>query len=162
MTGNELPPWAVRLRQERTRRLWSQKITAIRLRDAADRQTRATLPDVESIQRYVRAYEAGRHFPGDLYAELYCRAFGLTREGLFGASSARQTEGSPDGAAIAKDWLVLASQRKKLVACARPALMVTLAPRTCPLLLIAMTSAFGWMTWALVAWLHKKASEAVR
>ena len=93
MTGNELPPWAVRLRQERTRRLWSQKTTAIRLRDAADRQTRATLPDVESIQRYVRAYEAGRHFPGDLYAELYCRAFGLTREALFGASSARRPGG---------------------------------------------------------------------
>jgi hypothetical protein len=100
MTGNELPPWAVRLRQERTRRLWSQKITAIRLRDAADRQTRATLPDVESIQRYVRAYEAGRHFPGDLYAELYCRAFGLTREALFGASSVHRPGESSDGAAI--------------------------------------------------------------
>src|SRR5580700_6307406 len=95
MKGNELPPWAVRLRQERTRRLWSQKATAIRLRDAADTQTRGSLPDVESIQRYVRAYEAGRHIPGDLYAELYCRAFGLTREALFGPSSAQRPGGPP-------------------------------------------------------------------
>jgi hypothetical protein len=51
MTDRELPPWAVRLRQERVRRLWSQKTTAVRLRDAADEQTRASLPAVESIQR---------------------------------------------------------------------------------------------------------------
>jgi hypothetical protein len=82
-----LPRWAVRLREERTRRLWSQKITAVRLRAAADGQTRATLPDVESIQRYIRDYEAGKHFPGDLYAELYCRAFGLTHDVLFAAST---------------------------------------------------------------------------
>jgi|HubBroStandDraft_4_1064222.scaffolds.fasta_scaffold50624_2 hypothetical protein len=100
MKGNELPPWAVRLRQERTRRLWSQKATAIRLRDAADTQTRGSLPDVESIQRYVRAYEAGRHIPGDLYAELYCRAFGLTREALFGPSSAQRPGGPPGEGAI--------------------------------------------------------------
>jgi hypothetical protein len=79
-----LPPWAVRLREERTKRLWSQKITAVRLRAAADESTRAVLPGVDSIQRYVRDYEAGKHFPGDLYSELYCRAFGLTRNALFG------------------------------------------------------------------------------
>jgi hypothetical protein len=84
MAGKELPPWAIRLREERVRRLWSQKVTAVHLRDAADEQTRAVLPAVESLQRYVRNYEAGHHFPGDLYAELYCRAYGLTREALFG------------------------------------------------------------------------------
>jgi len=87
MADNELPAWAVRLREERTRRLWSQKVTAVRLRNAADEETRAALPGVESIQRYVRDYEAGKHFPGDLYAELYCRAFGLTYEYLFGAKT---------------------------------------------------------------------------
>jgi hypothetical protein len=87
MTDRELPPWAVRLRQERVRRLWSQKTTAVRLRDAADKQTRASLPPIESIQRYIRAYESGRHAPGDLYAELYCRAFGLTRATLFDYSA---------------------------------------------------------------------------
>jgi hypothetical protein len=84
MTDRELPPWAIRLREERVRRLWSQKVTAVRMRDAADERARATLPDIESIQRYVRAYEAGRHIPGDLYAELYCRIFGLPRTALFG------------------------------------------------------------------------------
>jgi len=87
MADKELPAWAVRLREERIRRLWSQKITAVRLRNAADERTRAALPSDESIQRYVRDYEAGKHFPGDLYAELYCRAFGLTREYLFGTTS---------------------------------------------------------------------------
>lgn len=86
MTGGELPSWAIRLREERTSRLWSQKLTAVHLRDAADERTRAALPAVDSIQRYVRDYEAGRHAPGDLYAELYCRAFGLTRAALFGGS----------------------------------------------------------------------------
>lgn len=86
MDDSELPLWAVRLRRERTSRLWSQKDIAVRLRKAADSQTQADLPDVESIQRYVRGYEAGRHFPGDLYGELYCRVFGLTREALFGPS----------------------------------------------------------------------------
>jgi hypothetical protein len=92
-----LPPWAVRLRQERTRRLWSQKITAVRLRAAADEQTRAVLPSVDSIQRYVRDYEAGKHFPGDLYSELYCRAFGLTRDELFGISHAVQEQDDEPG-----------------------------------------------------------------
>lgn len=32
MTDRELPSWAVRLRQERVRRLWSQKITAVPIR----------------------------------------------------------------------------------------------------------------------------------
>jgi hypothetical protein len=84
MSDRELPSWAIRLRDERVRRLWSQKVTAVRMRDAADEQTRAALPGIESIQRYVRGYEAGQHVPGDLYAELYCRIFGLPHAALFG------------------------------------------------------------------------------
>lgn len=92
MPGKDLPSWAIRLREERLSRLWSQKVTAARLRAAADEHTRALLPPTESIQRYIRDYEAGRHSPGDTYAELYCRAFGLTREVLFGKE--------PDGRAM--------------------------------------------------------------
>jgi hypothetical protein len=102
MTGRELPSWAIRLREERTRRLWSQKVTAVRLRDAADEQTRAALPAIDSIQRYVRDYEAGRHSPGDLYAELYCRAFGLTRGVLFGDSRAAGAALAADGSSPAE------------------------------------------------------------
>lgn len=81
------PLWAARLRDERNRRLWSQKETAVRLRNAADEQTRARLPDLASIQRYVRDYEAGKHHPGDLYMALYCRVFGLSTDALFAAQS---------------------------------------------------------------------------
>lgn len=100
MTDRELPSWAVRLRQERVRRLWSQKITAVHLRDAADEQTRAALPPLDSIQRYVRTYEAGKHGPGDLYAELYCRAFGLTRSALFDAAADPLHSGSDDRSSL--------------------------------------------------------------
>src|SRR6266567_677681 len=89
MTEELLPSWAIRLREERLKRLWSQKVMAVRLRAAADDQTRAALPAVGSIQRYVRDYEAGRHVPGDLYSELYCRAFGLTQDILFGSTNGR-------------------------------------------------------------------------
>ncbi len=82
----ELPVWATRLREERKRRLWSQKTVAIHLRDAADDETRSYLPAVESIQRYVRWHEAAEHRPSDLYAELYCRVYGLSEQALFGTS----------------------------------------------------------------------------
>jgi hypothetical protein len=81
-----LPFWAARLREERVKRLWSQKGTAARLRDAADDYTRARLPSVENIQRRVRGHESGANHPSDLYIELYCRAFGLTRAALLGPS----------------------------------------------------------------------------
>jgi hypothetical protein len=100
MVGTELPSWAARLRAERSSRLWSQKVTAVRLRNAADARTQAQLPAIETIQRYVRDYEAGRHFPGDLYAELYCRAFGLTREALFGTPHVRNPDAAPVRAAF--------------------------------------------------------------
>lgn len=89
--GEGLPAWARRIRQERLRRLWSQKTTAVRLREAADAHTRARLPSLENIQRRVRGHESGRNFPGDVYAELYCRAFGLTRESLFGTVTEQET-----------------------------------------------------------------------
>jgi hypothetical protein len=63
---------------------------AVRIRDAADDETRAVLPSVESVQRYVRGYEAGKHFPSELYTELYCRALGMTHASLFGVSPATQ------------------------------------------------------------------------
>lgn len=92
MTG-ELPFWAARIREERIERLWSQKGTAARLRDAADEYTRARLPSIENIQRRVRGHESGKNHPGDLYVELYCRAFGLTREALLGPSPAPRAAG---------------------------------------------------------------------
>jgi hypothetical protein len=64
---------------------------AARLRDAADERTRAQLPSIENIKRRVRCHEAGENYPGGLYIELYCRAFGLTREALLGPTSVSRT-----------------------------------------------------------------------
>jgi hypothetical protein len=83
---DDLPFWAAHIREERVKRLWSQKGTAARLRNAADDYTRARLPSVENIQRRVRGHESGKHYPSDMYIELYCRAFGLTRAALLGPS----------------------------------------------------------------------------
>jgi hypothetical protein len=87
LVTNELPLWAARIRAERVKRLWSQKTTAVRLRDAADEYTRARLPSVENIQRRVRGHESGQNHPSDLYIALYCRAFGVTRTVLLGPSA---------------------------------------------------------------------------
>lgn len=116
-----LPSWAARLREERTRRLWSQKTMAVRLRDAADEATRAVLPEIGSIQRYVRDYEAGRHQPGDLYAELYCRTFGLTYEALFGNPRKEAPESTaakalaPDEARSLISWIEITNVSNEAV-----------------------------------------------
>jgi hypothetical protein len=86
MTEENRPPWAVRLRAEREARLWTQKDMAVRLRDAADDQTRARLPSQVSIIRRIVGYEAGQHKPRSIYAELYCRALGLIRTELLEVS----------------------------------------------------------------------------
>ncbi|RMI47810.1 hypothetical protein EBO15_00485 [Actinomadura harenae] len=57
---------------------------AVMLRNAADGEAQALLPSIATLQRYVRGYEAGEHHPGDLYASLYCRVFGLDHAVLFG------------------------------------------------------------------------------
>jgi hypothetical protein len=117
-----LPLWAVRIREERARRLWSQKATAVRLRDAADEHTRARLPSVENIKRRVRDHESGGHHPGDLYIELYCRAFGLTREALFGRSPATHAPAeasvptAQDAMGLAK-WITASNTSDDAIGC---------------------------------------------
>ncbi|TXK43289.1 helix-turn-helix transcriptional regulator [Nonomuraea sp. C10] len=79
----ELPAWAVRLRAERRKRLWSQKEMARRLVEAADEETRKCLPARETIVRRIKAYEAGHNQPRDPYRLLYTRAFGTSEAELF-------------------------------------------------------------------------------
>ena len=112
--AGELASWACRVREERVRRLWSQKVMAVRLREAADEYTRARLPTVENIARRVRGYEAGDHFPGELYVELYCRAFGLTRDVLLGSPTWHASEGhavpvSESGVAGLATWITVSN-----------------------------------------------------
>ncbi|GAA4206437.1 transcriptional regulator [Microbispora amethystogenes] len=79
----ELLPWAVRLRAERRRRLWSQKEMARRLVEAADDETRKCLPVRETIIRRIKAYEAGHNQPRDPYRLLYTRVFDISEAELF-------------------------------------------------------------------------------
>ncbi|MBW8484105.1 helix-turn-helix domain-containing protein [Actinomadura parmotrematis] len=84
-TPADTPTMAHRLRHERRQRMWSQKEMAAKLREAAAPHLRRRLPELETLQRYVRSYEAADHRPRDLYAELYSRAFGIPHHILFGA-----------------------------------------------------------------------------
>jgi hypothetical protein len=100
------PEWATRLAQERALRGWSQKGMAARLRAAATATEQAQLPSPDSLRRYIRDHEAGRHFPRD-YAGLYCRVFGMTRAQLFGVAAGPAA--SPAPAATACDAASLAA-----------------------------------------------------
>jgi transcriptional regulator with XRE-family HTH domain len=103
---DERPGWAMRLAQERALRGWSQKAMAARLRAAATAAEQARLPSPDSLRRYIRDYEAGRHFPRD-YAGLYSRVFAMTQAQLFG--DAAYPAASPAPAASACDAASLAA-----------------------------------------------------
>jgi len=79
----DLHAWAIRLREERRNRLWTQREMARRLVEAADVETRGQLPARETIIRRIKAYEAGHNRPGDPYRVLYARAFGIPETELF-------------------------------------------------------------------------------
>jgi transcriptional regulator with XRE-family HTH domain len=105
---DERPEWAMRLARERALRGWSQKAMAARLRAAATATERARLPSPESLRRYIRDYEAGRHFPRD-YSGLYCRVFAMTPAQLFGdavgpAASSAPAASACDAASLAA-WM---------------------------------------------------------
>lgn len=93
------PSWAVRLREERCKRGWSQRQMAVRIYRAADERIQAGLPRVEYIVRRIVGYEGGVHRPRDPYVELYSRAFGIPRDVLFGPGRGEQ----PDRLPVAAD-----------------------------------------------------------
>ncbi|MER6825157.1 helix-turn-helix transcriptional regulator [Streptosporangium sp. NPDC000563] len=80
---NDLPVWAVRLREERQSREWSLKDMARRLIDAAGGRTREHLPTQESLTRMVRAWEAGKHRPNEPYPALLAQIFEVPERELF-------------------------------------------------------------------------------
>ena len=98
----EPPLWAVRLREERCARGWSQRQMALRIYRAADERVQAGLPRAEHIVGRIVSYESGAHRPREPYVELYSRAFGIPRDVLFG----------PDGGP--QDRLPLAADAERL------------------------------------------------
>jgi hypothetical protein len=88
-----LPAWAVRLRDERRRRLWSKKEMAVRLRAAAE-DASSTLASRDGLVRMIGYWERGERQVNDRYRTLYCRVFGLGEAQLFdtGGPTALQRE----------------------------------------------------------------------
>jgi transcriptional regulator with XRE-family HTH domain len=79
---DERPPWAERLRAEREARTWTQVKMAIKLHEAAGQN----YPPLKSLERQVRGWEAGDHYPDPEWRGAYSIAFGLSEAKLFGSS----------------------------------------------------------------------------
>ncbi|MEV6979745.1 XRE family transcriptional regulator [Sphaerisporangium sp. NPDC051017] len=80
---NELPTWAVRLRDQRQSRDWSLLDMARGLSEAADARTRTHLPTRESLVRMIRSWEAGKHRPSEPYPRLFAEIFAIPEAALF-------------------------------------------------------------------------------
>ncbi|MFG1697724.1 XRE family transcriptional regulator [Nonomuraea sp. NPDC049309] len=81
MTGTtETPAWAARLLAARNARGWSQRDLARELIKASDKP----LTELPNLIRRIRGHETGEHRPDAFYTQLYCKAFGLTEDQLFG------------------------------------------------------------------------------
>ncbi|MEV8633592.1 hypothetical protein AB0395_18220 [Streptosporangium sp. NPDC051023] len=97
MADNERPrpAWATRLREQRRDRCWSQRELARRLVQAADEDTRRTLPARESVIRLIKAHEAGNNQPRDPYRVLYCRVFDIGEAELFAVEGTPPSSSRP-------------------------------------------------------------------
>jgi transcriptional regulator with XRE-family HTH domain len=73
-----------RIYTERKARGWPARKIAEVLRSLADKPD--SLPSVYILIRMIRGWESGRHVPGELYRLLYCKAFAMTEDELFGDS----------------------------------------------------------------------------
>ncbi|HWG99963.1 MAG TPA: helix-turn-helix transcriptional regulator [Pilimelia sp.] len=73
------PPWARRIRAERTARGWSQATATEALRAHAG----VSLPGAPSLLRNWKRWEAGDAKPDDFYRPLIAKAFGTATEALF-------------------------------------------------------------------------------
>jgi len=71
-----------RLRAERERRGWPRLALAKKLREAADYP--GDVPCIDSLLHNIYRWERGLDGPSERYQFLYCRAFNMTRQELFG------------------------------------------------------------------------------
>ncbi|MEV0381783.1 helix-turn-helix transcriptional regulator [Nonomuraea sp. NPDC050643] len=76
----EVPVWAARLLAARNTKGWSQRDLARELTKVSDKP----LTELPNLIRRIRGHETGEHRPDVFYTTLYCKAFGLTEDQLFG------------------------------------------------------------------------------
>lgn len=72
----------LRIWAERKARGWPARKMAEVLRSLADDPD--SLPPIYALIRMIRGWEAGKHTPSEMYRLLYCKAFGMTEDELFG------------------------------------------------------------------------------
>ncbi|MFC5820255.1 helix-turn-helix domain-containing protein [Nonomuraea harbinensis] len=77
------PLWAARLLAARKTRGWSQHDLARELARVSDKP----LPEVDSLIRRIRGHETGEHRPDAFYTRLYCAAFDVAEDQLFGTTT---------------------------------------------------------------------------
>ncbi|MEV5553825.1 helix-turn-helix transcriptional regulator [Nonomuraea wenchangensis] len=77
------PLWAARLLAARKTRGWSQRDLARELARVSDKP----LPEVDSLIRRIRGHETGEHRPDAFYTRLYCAAFDVAEDQLFGTTT---------------------------------------------------------------------------
>jgi transcriptional regulator with XRE-family HTH domain len=98
MAGDQRPPWAIAIHQERTRRRWSQLKLAYELEQAA-RRLRYPRPTRPSLIRMIRGWESGEHKPSEDSQALLAEAFKpVTPDWLAEAE---------DDPKLTAEWLVL-------------------------------------------------------
>ncbi|MFK4035346.1 helix-turn-helix domain-containing protein [Nonomuraea wenchangensis] len=78
-----VPHWTARLLAARKTRGWSQRDLARELARVADKP----LPEVDSLIRRIRGHETGEHRPDAFYTRLYCIAFDMAEDQLFGTTT---------------------------------------------------------------------------
>lgn len=84
-----VPPWAARIRRERTAREWSVLKAVDVLVAHATPDEEASLPSKATIKRRWHEWEAGDHLPGEFYQPIIARMFGTARYALFPAAGRR-------------------------------------------------------------------------
>lgn len=83
------PAWAIRIREEREARGWSQRTLVAALRMHAGK---TELPTDETLLRRVKSWEAGEHQPDPFYRKLLAKAFGTVTAAIFPERGGRDAE----------------------------------------------------------------------
>ncbi len=96
MTGNGMrPSWAVRLREERLARGWSQQdaVRAIRAHAGTNRDGEPDIGSESSLLRNLKRWEAGSYKPDEFHRPLLAKTYGTVTAALFPEDASGESAG---------------------------------------------------------------------